>query len=272
MESFIDFFADMPTWQRAVWLVLVLMFSWGLESFFPLFELKYRKWKHAKVNFVFMGTTMLINGIFGLLTVVVFSWSEPNQIGLLYYVDLPLWVELLITILIFDLVAQYAAHYMLHKVKWMWKLHMTHHSDLKVDATTGLRLHPGDFFVREVLALVVIIFTGAPLAYYFLYRTLTIFFTFVTHANWNPPLWLDKGLSYLLITPNMHKFHHHYERPWTDTNFGNIFSIWDRMFGTFVYDDTAKIRYGLDVLDDSTDEDLAYQFKLPFDKTIKTDY
>ncbi len=70
----------------------------------------------------------------------------------------------------------------------------------------------------------------------------------------------------------MHKFHHHFERPWTDTNFGNIFSFWDRLFGTMVYDDPGKIRYGLDVLDDKLDEDIAYQMKIPFDNTIKTDY
>jgi sterol desaturase/sphingolipid hydroxylase (fatty acid hydroxylase superfamily) len=69
----------------------------------------------------------------------------------------------------------------------------------------------------------------------------------------------------------MHKFHHHFERPWTDTNYGNIFSIWDRAFGTFVYDDPRKVVYGLDVLDDSKDESLAYQFKVPFNKEIETD-
>ena len=70
----------------------------------------------------------------------------------------------------------------------------------------------------------------------------------------------------------MHKFHHHFERPWTDTNYGNIFSIWDRIFGTFVYDDPEKIKYGLDVLSDDKDEDVKYQLMIPFDKTSKTDY
>ena len=70
----------------------------------------------------------------------------------------------------------------------------------------------------------------------------------------------------------MHKFHHHFERPWTDTNYGNIFSIWDRLFGTMVMDDPKKIHYGLDVLEDSTDENLGFQFKIPFNKNIKTDY
>ena len=69
----------------------------------------------------------------------------------------------------------------------------------------------------------------------------------------------------------MHKFHHHYQRPWTDANFGNILSIWDRMFGTFVSGDSRDIQYGLDVLDNSRSEDLAYQLKVPFDKSILVD-
>ena len=83
------------------------------------------------------------------------------------------------------------------------------------------------------------------------------------------PAKLDKAISLVFISPNMHKFHHHHERPWTDSNFGNILSVWDRIFGTFVYDDVNKIRYGLDRLDDTTDEDIVYQFKIPFDKNIK---
>jgi len=83
---------------------------------------------------------------------------------------------------------------------------------------------------------------------------------------------LDKMLSVVFITPNMHKFHHHFERPWTDSNYGNIFSVWDRLFGTFVYDDPSKITYGLDVLDPSKDEKVGYQMGIPFDPNIKTDY
>ncbi|MFM7195718.1 MAG: sterol desaturase family protein, partial [Bacteroidota bacterium] len=86
------------------------------------------------------------------------------------------------------------------------------------------------------------------------------------------PAGLDRALSLVFITPNMHKFHHHFERPWTDSNYGNIFSLWDRLFGTFVYDDPKKIRYGLDVLDPAKDQQVRYQLGIPFDKSVKTDY
>jgi sterol desaturase/sphingolipid hydroxylase (fatty acid hydroxylase superfamily) len=272
MEQFLEFFDSMPTWQRGAWVLICLLFCWILEGNFPLFTFNYRKWKHAGVNFVFLSTTLIINTLFGLATVGVFEWTSRKQVGLIYLIDLPVWVELLICILLFELVAQYFIHFLLHKYKWMWKFHMVHHSDTHLDATSGTRHHPGDFAMRELFALIVVVVTGAPPAYYFFYRILTVFFTYFTHANIYLPVWLDKPLSYIFITPNAHKFHHHYKRPWTDSNFGNMFSIWDRLFGTFVYDDPKKIRYGLDVLDDNTDENIGFQFKIPFNKSIKTDY
>jgi len=272
MELFLTFFEQMPSWQKLIWIIACLLFSWSLESISPLFNLKYKKWKHAGVNLIFLATTLVINILFSIATISVFNYITINEIGILHLTELPIWAELLIAILFLDFVAQYIVHYLLHKVSWMWRHHMIHHSDTKVDATTGTRHHPGDYVMREVFALIAVVLLGAPFAFYMVYRIATIFFTYVTHANITMPSWLDKSLSYVFVTPYTHKFHHHFERPWTDTNFGNIFSIWDRIFGTFVYDDPKKIVYGLDVLDGKLDEDVLYQFKVPYDKRIKTDY
>lgn len=272
MDAFLNFFETMPNWQKLTWILICLTFTWVLEAGIPLVRLNYKKWKHAFVNIVFLVTSMLINVLFGLATLGVFVWTAKTGFGLLNWINLPIWVELLIAVMLLDFIAQYVAHYLLHKVSFMWRFHMVHHSDTKVDATTGTRHHPGDYVIREAFSLGVIVLTGMPLAFYLFYRILTVFFTYFTHANISLPKWLDKTLSYVFVTPDLHKFHHHFERPWTDTNFGNIFSIWDRMFGTLVYDDPKKVQYGLDVLDGKFDEDIAYQFKVPFDKNIKTDY
>ncbi len=255
-----------------MWIVGCMGIFWLLESAFPLVRFNYKKWKHAKVNLVFLTTTITINALFGLATAGVFVWVASNSIGILNLVDLPLWLEVLVGVMILDLIAQYVVHYLLHKVKFMWKFHMVHHSDTEVDVTSGTRHHPGDYLFREVFALMAILIGGIPFGIYMIYRILTVFFTYWSHSNLNMPLALDKLLSYVFITPNAHKFHHHFERPWTDTNFGNIFSFWDRIFQTFVYEDTKKIKYGLDVLEDSTSDNLMYQFKVPFDNSIKTDY
>ena len=271
MDSFLIFFEQMPVWQKFVWVLGCLTFCWLLEGNYPLFQFDYQKWKHGGVNLVFFLGIGIINLIFGIATVGVFEWVQQNEIGLLFIIDLPIWAELLIAVLLLELVAQYFVHYLMHRIKWLWKLHMVHHSDTKVDATTGTRHHPGDYILRELFALVAIILIGAPIAFYFFFRICTIFFTYVTHANISMPNWLDKSLSWIFVTPNMHKLHHHFKLPWTDANFGNMFSIWDRIFGTMVYDDPKKVRYGLDFLDGTPDENILFLLKMPFDKNISSD-
>ena len=86
------------------------------------------------------------------------------------------------------------------------------------------------------------------------------------------PEWVDKPLRYIIVTPNMHRIHHHYVRPQTDSNYSNIFSVWDRLFGTYNNTPMKDIRYGLDVLENKNDSNIATMLKVPFDKNIKTDY
>lgn len=271
MEGFLSFFGNLSDAGKLMWIVVCMLLFWLLEGQYPLAALRYNKWRHAAPNLVFLSTTVLINALFGIVTAGIFVWMSNQHFGLLYLVNLPWWVELILAVLLLDLLAQYLVHYLLHKVKFMWRFHMVHHSDTAVDVTTGTRHHPGDYIMRECFSLLAIVISGMPFAYYIFYRLLTVLFTYFTHANLNLPVAFDKLWSYVFISPHMHKFHHHYERPWTDSNYGNIFSIWDRLFGTFVYDDPLKIRYGLDVLQDNTSDQLGYQLKLPFDGRVKTD-
>lgn len=269
MQSFLTFFETMPTWMKAGWVFFVLTIFWILEGYYKLVFTKYNKWRHAKTNFILLAFVMLINLFFGILTAGVFLWIDNSNFGLLQHITAPVWLELLLSILILDLIAQYFVHFLLHKIQWMWRLHTVHHSDKNVDVTTGTRHHPFDFIIRETFALLTVVIMGMPIAFYLFYRILSVLFTYFTHANISIPTKLDKALSYIIVTPNMHKFHHHYQMPWTDTNFGNMFSIWDRLFGTYVYENTADIKYGLDITDHKDDENILHQLKLPFDNSIK---
>ncbi|MBK9735395.1 MAG: sterol desaturase family protein [Saprospiraceae bacterium] len=272
LTAIIDFFENLTALHKLIWIIACLSFFWIAEGIYPLIPFTYNKWKHSKVNLVLLASTIIINVVFGMATTGIFEWTSLHNFGIFHMVDLPLWLELVLSVMALDLIAQFIVHYLLHRVKFMWRFHMVHHSDTKVDASTGTRHHPGDFVMRETFALMAIFIFGMPVAFYLIYRILTIFCTYFTHANINLPSWFDKAISWVFISPNMHKFHHHFERPWTDTNFGNIFSIWDRLFGTLVYDNPQKIAYGLDVLDHTKADDLGYQLKLPFDGSIKTDY
>ncbi|MGJ8665329.1 MAG: sterol desaturase family protein [Patiriisocius sp.] len=270
MDSFLNFFETMPIWLKAGWVFFVLAVFWILEGYYSLATKPYKKWRHAKTNLFLLFFVMLINAVFGIITLGVFTWLGAEKFGLLYQFEAPIWVKLLLSILVLDVIAQYGVHYLLHKVPAMWRLHIVHHSDKYVDATTGTRHHPFDFIIRETFALVAVIIMGMPISFYLFYRILSVAFTYFTHANIRLPIALDKALSYVIVTPNMHKFHHHNELPWTDSNYGNMFSIWDRLFGTFVYGNVNEIKYGIDIADHTDDENIMVQLGIPFNKNVKS--
>lgn len=272
MEKFMEYWAHIPPAHRVLILMGGMVFFWLLEGYYPLFKFSFNRLKHAGVNLVFLATTLVLNLIFGVFTIRICQFTVDHNFGLLNWLQWPLWSEVLLGILLMDFFGQYMPHWLMHKVKLLWKFHMVHHSDTKVDVTTGTRHHPGEWLLRESSAILGILVLGLPVGMYFLYRGCSALFTHFNHANIRVPPAIDRPISWIFVSPNMHKVHHHYKRPFTDTNYSNIFSLWDRLFGTFVYEDPKNLRYGLDVLEDSTDEQLGYQFKLPFDQTIKTDY
>ena len=270
MESFPQLLTMMPDWQRIGVVPGFLVLAIVLETLFPLFRFDYARLKHVVVNVVFLLTSGAVSLA---LSFIAFDWLhiEAWQFGLLHHIELPLWLQLGGSILVLGLLFQYWVHVMLHKHKWMWKLHLVHHSDTTVDASTGTRHHPGDFFLREMLTITVVFLMGIPVAFYVFYRLIGPFFAYITHANVKIPDGIDRAISWVLVTPNMHKVHHHFERPWTNSNYGNIFSVWDRLFGTFAYAHSRDLNYGVDTVDGSNDMNLKYQFALPFNSKIKTD-
>ena len=269
MDVLVEFVNSLTTTERGSFLFVFLFAAIVCERIFPFLKDPQPN-QHLLINAAFLLGVGLVNT---LVAMVAFAWLQVDewQIGVLHWLDLPLWMQLLVTLVVLDFVAQYGAHWMLHNVKWLWRFHAVHHSDTHIDASTGTRLHPGDFLFREILVVLTIVVVGLPLVGYFLYRLVTPFFSYFTHANIRLPLWIDRPLTYIVVTPNMHKVHHHVVRPWTNSNYGNILSVWDRLFGTYAYADPNEVEYGLDVLDAKQDRDLLYLFKLPF-SNFKTDY
>jgi len=272
IESIIHYFEHIPSLHRALILAGGITFFWLIEGVIPLFGFEYRKWRHASINIFFTITTILINFAFAYLIVKASDWTVAHQFGVLQLIQMPLWLFMLGGLFLLDLVGAYLIHWIEHKIKWMWKFHMVHHADTHVDTTTANRHHPGESVLRAIFTLIGVLVLGAPMWLVMMYQSLSVVLTQFNHANIRLPLWLDNTISWVLVSPNMHKVHHHYMRPQTDSNYGNIFSVWDRLFGTFNYTPVENLRYGLDVLDDKNDERLGYQLTIPFDKNIKTDY
>ena len=247
VEAIINYFDSIPSHHRAIILVGGITFFWMLEGSIPLFRFSYNKLKHSVPNFFFTLTTILINFSLAFLLLKSSDWVSNNNFGLIHLYDFPLWIELIFGILLLDLVGAYLAHYVEHNVKPFWMIHLVHHSDHKVDTTTANRHHPLESLIRLSFTLLGVFVSGASIGVVMLYQSLSIISTQFTHANIRLSKKLDKFISYIFVSPDMHKIHHHYRLPYTDKNYGNIFSIWDRIFGTFIYYEREKIKYGVDV-------------------------
>jgi len=268
MEQLIAYFENIPSIHRSLLLVGGIAFFWFLEGFFPLAQFQYKKWRHALPNFFFTITTIIINFTLAFLLLNTSDWTVTNEFGMLHWIpNLPLWAEVILGVLLLDFVGAYLPHYVEHKVKPLWMIHLVHHSDPNVDTTTANRHHPLESLVRFVFTLLGVFLVGTSIGIIMLYQALSVVSTQFNHANIKLPKKIDRWISYLLVSPDMHKIHHHYRLPYTDTNYGNIFSIWDRILGTFSYLDREKIIYGVDVFPDAVkNTQIGSLLKQPFDK------
>ena len=271
MTELINFFSDIPLSFRTSILLGGIVFFWILEGMIPLYSFRYKKINHAFLNIFFTTTTAIIGFGFAFLLLKSTLYVGGEQIGVIHIFNLPIWADVIISLLLLDLIGAYLVHFIQHKVPWMWKFHLVHHSDMNVDVTTGLRHHPGETVFRIIFTIIGVFVSGASIGMVMLYQSLSVLFAHITHANISIPKKIDAILSYVLVTPNMHKIHHHYKMPLTDSNYGNIFSIWDRLFNTFSFINKQKsVVYGIDTyMDKSETNNLGTLLSIPFKKLKK---
>ena len=106
---------------------------------------------------------------------------------------------------------------------------------------------------------------GAAPAAFAIYRLWSALHGLFEHANISLPLALDRALSWVVASPNMHKVHHSRAPQWTNTNYGNIFALFDRAFGTFTPARRGvDVDYGLDGCDDPALQSTLGLLALPF--------
>lgn len=268
MDEIISYFSTIPSSHRSLILVSGITFFWLIENSFPLFKFNYRKWNHAGINFFLTLTTIIINFVLAFILLKTADWTIKNNFGILQWLpEIPLWIYTIIGLLLLDLIGAYLAHYTQHKIKILWRFHLIHHTDTWIDTTSGNRHHPGESIIRFIFTTFGVLIVGSPMWMVFLYQTLSVISTQFTHANISLPTKLDSFLSYFIVSPNMHKIHHHYVLPYTDSNYGNIFSIWDRLFGTFTTLPKEKIIYGVDThMNPEEHNNLKNLLQIPFQK------
>ena len=237
-------------------LVIGCAVLWSLESVMPLYRFGDRRLRRALPN---IGLTVLL-----LLTNLALSFVVASVADSAASHRLPVWIEVVLGIAALDFFA-WIAHLLLHKVPFAWRFHRVHHSDERVDVTTAFRQHPGETVWRVLWQLPAIALLGLPLWIVMVYLMISAANAQLEHANIRLREPLDRLLRLLFVTPNMHKVHHSRLQPETDSNYANIFSVWDRVFGTYTrHVDFETLRYGLDDIDDRDAQRLRGLLAMPF--------
>lgn len=265
MDSLISYFNEIPTTHRSMILFGGLTIFLLLENFFPVYNYKSNKTRHVAINILFTFTTVLVNFLMAFILIKTSFWVEANEFGLLHWIQLPIVVQIFVGLLFLDFIAAWLAHYTEHHVKWMWQFHVIHHTDMEIDASTANRHHPGESVVRFTFTIFAIFITGASFWLIMLYQAMSVFFGQLTHTNIKIPSSLNTVLKLLFVTPQMHRVHHHYRQPYSDSNYGNIFSLWDRLFGTYRDVDNSKLVFGLDTHFNKHESENVWELlKIPF--------
>jgi|TARA_R110000744_G_scaffold342562_1_gene447753 sterol desaturase/sphingolipid hydroxylase (fatty acid hydroxylase superfamily) len=266
MEAIYNYFETIPPAHRSIILVSGIAFFWILEYVIPLFQLKYSKLRHAGINIFFTLTTILVNFPLAFLLLKTSDWTIANNFGILQWLPvMPLWLKVLLGVMMLDFLSAWLAHWVEHKVKVLWGFHLVHHTDHEVDTTTANRHHPGESVVRFIFTCFGTFVVGAPVAIIMIYQALSVILSQFNHANISLPKKVDDMLSWVIVSPDMHKVHHHYKLPYTDSNYGNIFSIWDRLLGTFMKLPKSEIIYGVDTYPSAKENsDIGALLKIPF--------
>ena len=153
--------------------------------------------------------------------------------GLFNAMPLPAWAGIAVSVVALDFTA-YAQHWLLHRVPLLWRLHLTHHTDHDVDFTTGLRFHPLEAVYTAVARMAAIAVLGLPVVGVLAAELASVVVSFWEHSNTRIPRRLDRVMRWLIVTPTLHRTHHSVEGQDSRSNFGNIFTCWDRMFGTYL--------------------------------------
>ena len=204
-----------------------------IEHYAPYFKRCQQHLPHSLRNLTLAGINALISTIFFIVLIkYVCDWTWDNQFGILNQINLPTVYSFILAIILIDL-WQYIWHRLNHQVDFLWKFHQAHHADKEMDASTGLRFHPGEIIYSNIIRISIIPLIGIQLEHLLIYEILLLPIILFHHSNIRLNESIDKMLRIITVTPHIHRLHHSDIQSETDSNYASVFSIWDRLFRSY---------------------------------------
>jgi len=239
-----------------------------VEILLPLRRQSRRSNGRLATNVWLLGMTLTLGLGLNFTLALGAEYVRQSGSGLLQLAGLGAAWSFALTLLALD-AATYLVHRLLHQVPLLWRVHLVHHIDPAVDATTAFRQHPIEGVLRFSFVATTAWMLGAPPAAIALYRLLGALNSVLEHANIRVPHRLDRVLVWLWVTPDMHKVHHSRERVETDSNYANLFSFFDRVFRTFTPSSRGRfVHYGIQGYDAPEHQSIGAVLALPFQRSV----
>ena len=256
--------------------LIVLTVLLLLEGTMPFYLGREQRLRHGLRN----GSLAALNGALGALLAPLLlgaiAFSEQHGIGLLNWLPLdglPFYgllgagLSVALAVLLFDL-WMYAWHRANHEIPFLWRFHQVHHTDPAMDATTALRFHPGELLISSLLNPLVVVVLGMGLTQLILYKSVMLAIILFHHSNVYVPGRWETRLRALIVPPSMHRVHHSKIPGETNSNYGTVFSFWDRLFGSFrLRPELKKIVFGTGHYDEPGWQTLPRLLRLPLAPT-----
>lgn len=233
-------------------LIRVLV-SFGGLIFFLILELlipyrpstisKFKRWVNNISLGIFNSIILLL--FFAAPILRTTSYVSENQLGVLNMLNLSYWSKIIAVVVFLDFML-YVWHLLNHEIPLLWRFHRVHHSDLNMDVSTVNRFHVGELAISAVIKIGFIFFLGADLFGLTLHEILIVATAQFHHSSLKLPSWFENIYWVLFVPPSMHRIHHSVVIKERNTNYGTIFSIWDRLLGTLIRDvEQGRIRIGM---------------------------
>jgi len=234
-----------------------------LERWMPYFAHGASRGKQRWRNLGIVAIGFAMNAVVGAAVAMPVMWADAHRFGLMYRLDVWPPMAVLIGVFLIDLY-NYAQHVTLHAVPALWRIHRVDHADTELDASSGLRTHPFELLLLLFVPALILPLLGVPLASFIVYNLGALPWFMLNHSNMRYPAWFEHWGSLLMATPDWHRIHHSSYQPETDSNYGCVFSVWDRLFGTAGTANAATIRFGLEKFRDPHEQTVWRLLKMPF--------
>ena len=254
----------MSLWGTAIATILfALLFL--LERVFPL-----RHPNRPLLPRLLSNTGMVILALAVNVTVVqtafhvTHQWTVTHSIGLMQVTPLPDALKFILAFLLMDLTFYYW-HRANHFFPLLWRFHNAHHIDPDLDVSTAFRFHVGEMLFSAGFRALQVAIIGVSLSTYLIYEAVYQAIVLFQHSNLQLPLWLERRLNWVLVTPRMHGIHHSQIQQETNSNWSLIFPWWDRLNGTLRLNiPQSDIKIGVPAYTQPEDNQLWNILLLPF--------